>query len=115
MFYKLLDENKKSVNKSELHNCFIMKIEFVRGRSDISSYTNKCFLINVHIRKCVLFDCQTCLFVCKSINYVIFYDEMSKFLIFVFKKIFYYKNKNYLKKCLYILYIVNQSFDFNCY
>ena len=38
---------------------------------------------------------------------------MRKFLNLVFEKIFYYKHENYLKKCLYTLYIKTQSFDFN--
>ena len=42
---------------------------------------------------------------------------MKYIILYFFKpyiyKIFYYKNENYLKKCPYILYIMNQSFYFN--
>ena len=52
----------------------IMKMELTQ--SDISSYIDKCFLINIRMLKSVLFDYQTCLFINKQINYIILYDEI---------------------------------------
>ena len=61
---------------------FIMKMELTQRKSDISSYADECFVLNIHIFNCVLFDCQTCLLMCKSINNVILRDEIYNFIFF---------------------------------